>query len=81
MAAALTSVLSTDAEAEPADDMHPADIGQPNVRLPVPLAHTDWLHHRLAVFGPDDAIAAFQAAAAGTAIVSWQIDLDSLAED
>ena len=32
---------------------------------PLRLAHTDWLHHRLTVAGPNDAVAAFRAAAAG----------------
>ena len=68
-------------QAEAAKDGHPADVGQTNARLPVPLAHTDWLHHHLAVFGPDDAMAAFQTAAAGAGIVPWQIDFDILAED
>lgn len=80
LAAALTSVVQIGAEAESADG-HPSDVGQANARLPLPLAHTDWLHHRLAVFGPDDAVAAFQAAAAGAGIVPWQLDFDILAED
>jgi hypothetical protein len=48
---------------------------------PLRLAHTDWLHHCLAVTGPAGELAAFQAAAAGTGIIPWQLDRDRLAED
>ena len=68
-------------DAEAAKDGHSADARLNTARLPVPLAHTDWLHHRLAVFGPDDAVAEFQAVAAGAGIIPWSLDLDSLAED
>ncbi len=68
-------------EAETAKDGLSADTNLDASRLPVPLAHTDWLHHRLAVFGSDAAVATFQAAAAGAGTVPWQLDLDSLTED
>ena len=45
------------------------------------LAHTDWLHHRLAIIGAADQLAAFRRAAAGAGIIPWQIDLDRLEED
>jgi hypothetical protein len=45
------------------------------------LAHTDWLHHRLAVIGAGDQIAAFRRAAAGAGIIPWQLDFDRLEED
>ena len=48
---------------------------------PMRLAHTDWLHHRLAIIGAADQLAAFRRAAAGAGIIPWQIDLDRLEED
>ena len=48
---------------------------------PMRLAHTDWLHHRLAIIGTADQLAAFRRAAAGAGIIPWQIDLDRLEED
>ena len=48
---------------------------------PLRLAHTDWLHHRLAIIGMADQIVAFRRAAAGAGIVPWQLDLDRLEED
>jgi hypothetical protein len=45
------------------------------------LAHTDWLHHRLAIIGAVDQLAAFRRAAAGAGIIPWQIDLDRMEED
>jgi hypothetical protein len=48
---------------------------------PLRLAHTDWLHHRLAVIGVTDQIVAFRRAAAGAGIVPWQLDLGRLEED
>ena len=45
------------------------------------LAHTDWLHHRLAIIGAADQLAAFRRAAAGAGIIPWQIDLDRMEED
>lgn len=80
-AVALAEAAVATMEAEAAEDGPPAGASLDAARLPVPLAHTDWLHHRLAVFGPHDAIAEFQAAAAGAGTVPWQLDLDLLAED
>jgi len=48
---------------------------------PLRLAHTDWLHHRLAVIGAVDQITAFRRAAAGAGVIPWQLDLDRLEED
>ena len=48
---------------------------------PLRLAHTDWLYHHLSVVGPDDAVAAFQAAAAGAGVIPWHLDLDRIEED
>jgi hypothetical protein len=60
-----------------------AGVTQPAARWPAPmwLAHTDWLHHRLAIMGTADQLAAFRRAAAGAGIIPWQIDLDRLQED
>jgi len=48
---------------------------------PMWLPHTDWLHHRLAITGPSNPLAAFRAAAAGAGIIPWHLDLDRLEED
>ena len=66
----------TDATADPPADPQAAEAG-----APLRLAHTDWLHHRLIVTGPDDAIAALQDLATGAGSIPWQLDLDGMAED
>jgi len=43
--------------------------------------HTDWLHHRLTITGPDAVLTAFRQAAAGAGIIPWQLDLDRIEED
>ena len=48
---------------------------------PMRLAHTDWLHHRLAIIGAADQLAAFRRAAAGAGIIPWQLDLGRMEED
>ena len=48
---------------------------------PLRLDHTDWLHHRLTITGPDAALTAFRQAAAGAGIIPWQLDLDRIEED
>ena len=45
------------------------------------LAHTDWLHHRLAIIGMAEQLAAFRRAAVGAGVVPWQLDLDRMEED
>jgi len=47
------------------------------VRLPNP----DWLHHRLTISGPAEAVAAFKRAAAGAGIIPWHYDLERMEED
>jgi hypothetical protein len=60
----------------------PAERGDAARRTaPMRLAHTDWLHHRLAIIGAADQLAAFRRAAAGAGITPWQIDLNRLEED
>ncbi len=49
----------------------------PIMRLPNP----DWLHHRLTISGPPEAVAAFKRAAAGAGIIPWHYDLDRMEED
>jgi hypothetical protein len=64
------------------DEPYPAERAMV-ARLPAPmrLAHTDWLHHRLAVTGPADQLAALRHAAAGSGVIPWQLDLDRMEED
>src|ERR1700712_556590 len=66
----------TDATADPPADPQAAEAG-----APLRLAHTDWLHHRLTITGPGDAIAALRVSAAGAGSIPWQLDLDGMAED
>ncbi len=48
---------------------------------PLSPRHTDWLHHRLTVSGPADAVTAFRAAASGAGTLPWTLDLDQMEED
>jgi hypothetical protein len=48
---------------------------------PLRLSHTDWLHHRLLITGPDADLAALRTAAAGAGTVPWQLDFDRVEED
>jgi hypothetical protein len=48
---------------------------------PLRLCHTDWLHHRLLITGPDADLAALRAAAAGAGTVPWEVDFDRAEED
>jgi len=50
-------------------------------RPPLSPRHTDWLHHRLTVSGPADALTAFRAAAAGAGTLPWTLDFDQTEED
>jgi hypothetical protein len=59
----------------------PTERTEAECRATSRLAHTDWLHHRLAIIGETDQLAAFRRAAAGAGIIPWQIDLDRLEED
>jgi hypothetical protein len=45
---------------------------------PVPV---DWLWNTLTVSGPTEAVAPFQAAAAGPGVIPWTLDLDALEEE
>jgi len=45
------------------------------------LANPDWLHHRLTISGPPEALAAFKRAAAGAGVIPWHFDLDRMQED
>jgi len=48
---------------------------------PLRLSHTDWLHHRLTITGPNAVLTAFRQVAAGAGIMPWQLDLDRIEED
>ncbi len=64
-----------------------------NVKLPMPrdgvadvpiairLRPTDWLHHRMAVTGPAEAVAEFQDAAHGAGVIPWRLDFGQVEED
>jgi hypothetical protein len=41
----------------------------------------NWLYHRLTISGPAEAVAAFAAAARGSGVIPWQLDLAALEED
>jgi hypothetical protein len=45
------------------------------------LAHTDWLHHRLAIIGAAVQLVAFRRVAVGAGVIPWQLDLDRMEED
>jgi hypothetical protein len=48
---------------------------------PLRLCHTDWLHHRLLITGPEADLEALRTAAGGTGTVPWQLDFDRVEED
>jgi len=56
----------------------PAAPGRPPRLSPT---HPDWLHHRLAVSGPAEAVADFQAAACGAGTLPWTLNFDRMEED
>lgn len=62
---------------------HAADTGDavPDSASSLYLAHTDWLHHRLAITGPESDVAALRAAVAGAGIIPWHLDCDRMEED
>ncbi len=80
---ASTHVLATArAAGEITSTMGPAKRAEAGRQAaPMRLAHTDWLHHRLAIIGTADLTVAFRRAAAGAGIIPWQLDLDRLEED
>ena len=55
----------------------PAPVADPPLCLP----GTDWLHHRLQVSGPAEAVALFTTAAQGAGIIPWVLDLIRIEED
>ncbi len=59
----------------------PAEPSGTGGRPPLSPRHTDWLHHRLTVSGPADAVTALRAAAAGAGTLPWTLDLDRMEED
>jgi hypothetical protein len=50
-------------------------------QAPLQLDHTDWLHHRLLIAGPEADLASLRAAAVGAGTVPWHIDFDRMEED
>ena len=61
-----------------------AKVGRSTGKMARPAlapAHTDWLFHHLRIAGPEAALAAFRAAAAGAGIIPWHLDLDRVEED
>ena len=59
----------------------PTERTEAECRATSRLAHTDWLHHRLAIIGMAEQLAAFRRAAAGAGVIPWQLDLDRMEED
>ncbi|PHK95192.1 hypothetical protein CR162_09525 [Pseudoroseomonas rhizosphaerae] len=55
----------------------PAGEGQ----APPAPPYTDWLRHRLTISGPAEAMARFRAAAAGSGLIPWVLDLGRMEED
>lgn len=55
--------------------------GRAAVGQPLRLADPDWLHHRLAISGPDEALTAFAASARGAGMIPWSLDLGRMQED
>lgn len=68
--------MTAAARVDPLSDPQPEEAGPP-----LWLAHTDWLHHRLTISGPEGTIAALRASGAGAGVIPWQLDLDRMAED
>ena len=68
--AAMTPAVTADRDAEPCPR-----------HQPLRLCHTDWLHHRLMITGPDADLAALRTAASGAGTVPWQLDFDRVEED
>ena len=78
---------------EPIERLNPDDVGfepraarapdpdKPATGAPLRLAHTDWLHHRLTISGPEAEVTAFRQRAAGAGTIPWHLDLDRLEED
>jgi len=77
--AALTDPLSRDDAVERVRPRR-ATTSYPSASI-MRLPNPDWLHHRLTISGPPDAVAAFKRAAAGAGIIPWQYDLERMEED
>jgi hypothetical protein len=71
-----TDDIASGSRALPASGKDASKNGAPQT-----LPHTDWLHHRLTIWGPEHNVAAFRAAAAGAGTIPWQFDLDRMEED
>lgn len=56
-----------------------AETGIPG--MPLQLAHTDWLHHRLTISGAAEAVHFFRERAAGAGTIPWLLDCDRMEED
>jgi len=72
---------------EPAPTAERSDartFGHPGVApsaLPMRLLDTEWLHHRLTVSGPAQAVVAFAASAQGAGTIPWWLDASRIEED
>ena len=61
-----------------------AATGEPDSQDPFwrPVrTHTDWLRNTLVVSGPSEEVARFRAAAAGSGVIPWELDLAGLEEE
>jgi hypothetical protein len=66
------------------DAAMPVQLHEPAPRenqAPLRLDHTDWLHHRLLIAGPEADLANLRAVAVGAGTVPWHIDFDRMEED
>jgi len=64
-----------------ATSVQPHDPTPRERQTPLRLDHTDWLHHRLLIAGPEADLASLRAAAVGAGTVPWHIDFDRMEED
>jgi hypothetical protein len=66
------------------DAATPVQLHDPAPRerqAPLRSDHTDWLHHRLLITGPEADLASLRAAAVGAGTVPWHIDFNRMEED
>jgi hypothetical protein len=79
--------IAATARQEPSDPsgtatpVRPPDPTRRERQAPLRLDHSDWLHHRLLIAGPEADLASLRATAVGAGTVPWHIDFDRMEED